>query len=226
MSSTHTVYCTKCGTDVLSTFKMCPSCGGREFSNIPIDPTDLKSSGSDLTSGEARVQSSTRSDHTLAPGAPSLRGARPGYDVAGVSFAGFWIRVAAYLIDGLIIAVVALVFALIWGFLIGISISAGISFWSDQELYLRVFITTSVIRWLYFALMESSSWQATLGKRALGLRVVDENGQRISFLRATGRYLGKYISEFLLFLPYLMVAFTQKKQGLHDMMANTLVIQD
>ena len=74
--------------------------------------------------------------------------------------------------------------------------------------------------------MESSSWQATLGKRAFGLRVVDETGQRIRFGRATGRYFGKIVSEFLLFVGYLVVAFSKKKQGLHDMMANTLVIQD
>jgi uncharacterized RDD family membrane protein YckC len=79
--------------------------------------------------------------------------------------------------------------------------------------------------WLYSALMESSSWQATLGKRALGLRVTDEHGERMSFAHATGRYFSKLLSAMTLGIGYLMVAFTDRKRGLHDMIANTLVVQ-
>ena len=76
--------------------------------------------------------------------------------------------------------------------------------------------------WIYEAVMESSSRQATLGKMAMGLKVTDEQGRRISFARATGRYFSKIISSFFL-IGYIMVGFTARKQGLHDMIAGTLV---
>ena len=82
-----------------------------------------------------------------------------------------------------------------------------------------------VIDWLYYSLMESSLNQATLGKMALGLKVTDLNGNRISFGRATGRYFGHYLSALILGIGYLMIAFSEKKQGLHDMIAETLVVK-
>ena len=82
-----------------------------------------------------------------------------------------------------------------------------------------------VINWLYEALLTSSERGATLGKMAVGLRVVTEQGERISFLRATGRYFAKYVSALILGIGFLMVAFTDRKRGLHDMIAGTLVIK-
>ncbi|MFC1717630.1 RDD family protein [Candidatus Poribacteria bacterium] len=79
--------------------------------------------------------------------------------------------------------------------------------------------------WLYSALLESSSKQATLGKMALGIVVTDMELQRISFGRATGRYFGKIISVMIIYIGFLMAGFTEKKQGLHDMMANCLVVK-
>jgi uncharacterized RDD family membrane protein YckC len=78
--------------------------------------------------------------------------------------------------------------------------------------------------WLYFALMESSSKQGTLGKIALGIKVTDLSGNAISFGRATARHFGKILSTIILLAGYLMVAFTAKKQGLHDMIAGCLVV--
>jgi uncharacterized RDD family membrane protein YckC len=60
---------------------------------------------------------------------------------------------------------------------------------------------------------------------ALGLRVVTSNGQRLSFMNATGRYFAKIISAIILGIGFLMIAFTDKKRGLHDMIASTLVIK-
>ena len=71
--------------------------------------------------------------------------------------------------------------------------------------------------------MESSATQGTLGKMALGIIVTDLNGNRISFRQATGRYFAKSISNLLLGIGYLMVFFTKRKQGLHDIMAKCLV---
>jgi len=79
--------------------------------------------------------------------------------------------------------------------------------------------------WLYYALMESSSLQATLGKLAMGSIVTDLDGDRVSFLRATGRYFGKIISNIILMIGFMMGGFTERKQALHDMMAGCLVIQ-
>lgn len=73
--------------------------------------------------------------------------------------------------------------------------------------------------------MESSAKQATLGKMAVGIVVTDMNGGRISFGNATGRFFGKILSGLIIYVGFIMVAFTDKKQGLHDMMAGTLVVQ-
>jgi uncharacterized RDD family membrane protein YckC len=89
----------------------------------------------------------------------------------------------------------------------------------------RLAAIRTVLNWLYFSLLESSSWQATLGKKALGLEVTDLAGRRISFGRATGRFFAKYISAIILMIGFLMAAFTEKKQALHDILAGTLVIR-
>ncbi len=78
--------------------------------------------------------------------------------------------------------------------------------------------------WLYFALMESSPRQATLGKQALGIMVTDLAGQRISFARATGRFFAKILSGLILWIGYVMAAFTERKQALHDLLASCLVV--
>jgi hypothetical protein len=81
-----------------------------------------------------------------------------------------------------------------------------------------------VFAWLYFALQESSARQATLGKRALGIKVVDESARRIGFGRATGRFFGKIISSILFGIGFFLAGWTAKKQALHDMMAGTYVV--
>ena len=119
-------------------------------------------------------------------------------------YGGFWIRVLAWLIDvviiGLIVPLAMLSGTHVVGF--GLGVFGG---------------------WLYEALLTSSSMQATLGKLILGLRVTDLQGQRISFGTATIRHFAKYLSGLILGIGYLMVAFTDRKQGLHDMIAGTLV---
>lgn len=84
-------------------------------------------------------------------------------------------------------------------------------------------IASLVGPWLYFALQESSEYQCTLGKRILKIYVTDLEGRRISFGQATGRHFGKIVSTIILGIGYMMAGFTEKKQGLHDMMAGTLV---
>jgi uncharacterized RDD family membrane protein YckC len=124
-------------------------------------------------------------------------------------YGGFWIRLVAWIIDVLIFYGVMLPLAFVSGFGLHLHFAGGalsLCGW-----------------WLYDAFLTSSSWQATLGKMAVRVRVTDLAGNRISFERATGRHFAKYLSALLLGIGYLMIAFTDRKQGLHDMLAGTLV---
>lgn len=85
-------------------------------------------------------------------------------------------------------------------------------------------ICSTILAWLYFAAMESSPKMATIGKQALGIVVTDLNGNRISFGRATGRYFGKIVSSFILCIGFFMTLWTERQQALHDIMADTLVL--
>ncbi len=80
--------------------------------------------------------------------------------------------------------------------------------------------------WLYAAWWESSPGQATIGKRWMGLRVVDDRGERVSFLRATGRYAAKYLSALPCFLGFIMALFSSRGRALHDRLAGTCVVRE
>jgi uncharacterized RDD family membrane protein YckC len=90
--------------------------------------------------------------------------------------------------------------------------------------YLSAILLIVIGQWLYYALMESSGRQATLGKLALGIVVTDLNGNKITFGRATGRYFGKILSGMIFAIGYIMAGFTERKQALHDIMAGCLVV--
>lgn len=136
-----------------------------------------------------------------------------------MTYAGFWMRVGAYIIDAIILNIVAAVL----GFILGIGVGAAGGGEDAGGIIGGVF--GLVLSWIYFAAMESSQKQATLGKMALGIVVTDEAGGRISFLRAIGRYFAKILSALILLIGFIMVAFTERKQGLHDMLASTLVVK-
>jgi uncharacterized RDD family membrane protein YckC len=141
-----------------------------------------------------------------------------------VRYGGFWIRVVAYIIDAIVLNVA---FAII-GMFLGVSLIPADPTKLDPEVMSKMGVfelVALVVTWLYFALLESSQRGATVGKMAMGLRVVDEQGNRISFGRATGRFFAKFVSGIILLLGYIMVAFTERKRALHDMMAGTLVIK-
>jgi len=130
-------------------------------------------------------------------------------------YAGFWRRFAALILDSIII------YSVFFAASLGLRL-AGLA---DPGVMLLMNAGFLVLAWLYYALQESSEAQATLGKRALGIKVTDEHGERIGFGRATGRHFAKIISSMTFGVGYLMAAFTQRKQGLHDMIASTLVVQ-
>ncbi|MFL5787148.1 MAG: RDD family protein, partial [Flavisolibacter sp.] len=86
-------------------------------------------------------------------------------------------------------------------------------------------IINLIISWLYYAIQESGASQATFGKKSVGIKVTNIEGQPITFGQATGRYFGKIISLLTLFIGYLMMLWDEKKQTLHDKMASTLVVK-
>jgi uncharacterized RDD family membrane protein YckC len=149
-------------------------------------------------------------------------------------YAGFWIRLFAGIIDVILVyAVLLVVFKLIIMMAPGAEailqpphpalqqIGAEQYQFAASDPY---FIKTIVFL-MYYSLMESSSMQATIGMKICGLKISDANFQRISFLRALGRELAAYLSAIIIFIGYFMIGWTEKKQGLHDMIASTLVVR-
>jgi uncharacterized RDD family membrane protein YckC len=139
------------------------------------------------------------------------------------AYAGFWFRFLAWLIDTLISCAVFFPLGIVIGLLM---VASGSNPNSGDMLLVRLSTNglSIVAGWLYYSLCESSSWQGTVGKKVLGLRVTDLNGNRISFGKATGRHFGKILSGLILGVGFVMIAFTEQKQGLHDMLAGTLVV--
>ncbi len=146
-----------------------------------------------------------------------------------MKFAGFWIRFLAHMIDGFITTIISLMV-----FLIGMAL-----FFNDLSdmnmngdnftlhnyfsLFLLDLLALAVVV-VYSAVFESSKWQATPGKKAVGIIVTDLNGERISLARAFCRYFAKLLSFMTFFVGFLISLFTKKKQALHDKIAGTLVL--
>jgi uncharacterized RDD family membrane protein YckC len=209
------MHCSKCGAVVADGTSFCGSCG-QPIVGYSVAPPAAPYAGS-------------------APGAPlAVAG------VGGQAYAGFWLRFVAHLIDSLLATfLIGIFFALAIGFL-------GVEFFREhlEEMgrgmsgpnpvfpmvlvltILAFSIVMLVLSWLYFAGMESSEHQGTLGKMALGLVVTDMSGRPVSFARASGRFFSKLITGLVpLCIGYIMAGFTEKKQALHDMIASCLVLR-
>ncbi len=137
---------------------------------------------------------------------------------ANVAYSGFWKRFAAFLIDSVIVGLVILILSAGMGFSMGIG---GVGGTGASVLGLLIAL---VAPWLYWAGMESSRHQATIGKMALGMAVTDQFNNRLSFTRASARYFGKGLSSMTLAIGFVMAGFTERKQALHDMLAGSLVV--
>lgn len=153
------------------------------------------------------------------------------------TYAGFWKRVLAYVLDGLVMYLPDyLIDRMLGGAAaqekLAQALPATVTSLQDlvtayQQYYDTMWpamLLGALLTWLYFAACESSPWQATLGKLVLGIHVTDLDGRRISFRRALGRYAAKIPSFLLFFVGVAMVGWTPRKQGLHDYMAGTLVV--
>jgi uncharacterized RDD family membrane protein YckC len=150
------------------------------------------------------------------------------------NYAGFWRRFVAIFIDIIIIG--TLQFVVIAPILAAIGIGVSNSSAMDTAdpmamvatiaaVFSTVGIIGQVVQILYFTLMESSKYQATIGKLALGLIVTDMNGGKLDFVKALIRNVSKIVSGIILLIGYIMAAFTEKKQALHDIIAGTLVVK-
>jgi uncharacterized RDD family membrane protein YckC len=133
-----------------------------------------------------------------------------------VTYAGFWKRFFAFLIDLVILLVPYS------GVIYLLTLTDQESVWGLITIWLL--LVYLLFGLLYFPIFEFRAWQATPGKRLLQIYVTDLDGRRISFARATGRYFSKNLSSLILGIGYLMAGFTEKKQALHDMIASTVVV--
>ena len=132
-----------------------------------------------------------------------------------LNYAGFWIRFVAVFIDGILLVIFQL--------LLGYVMYGGLSF-SNRNLSHT--IISNLISLVYIVAMMGSSHQATLGKMAVGIKVGNSDGSRISYGQAIGRYIATLLSTIVLLIGYLMVVWDKQKQSLHDKLANTYVFYE
>ena len=207
------MFCSSCGAKTAEGAAFCGACG--------------------RPAGTAAAGSSPVAPATAGTGFPAAPVAAGG----ATKYAGFWLRVVAALIDGLALAIpMGFVFFL----LIASALPALLTRPLDPMRIIiailpRILMLIVIIlagSWLYWGLMESSAWQATLGKKALGLYVTDLEGNRVTFGRASGRFFaGRGIGSIpsvggLYFLiSCILAGLTEKKQALHDIIANCLVLR-
>lgn len=210
------MYCSKCGSEISSAASFCATCGQ------PVASVALPSLS------------------PLSPSAALPVAAAPAQPVqyGGVAYAGFWLRFVAYIIDGFV-SCIGFVILLIPLFILtgagaalqrigsGEDVSDDVAAFLGVGFLLGFFGIILLVSWLYYALCESSSWQATLGKKILNLKVTDMTGQPISFARASGRYFSKMITGMIpLAIGWILAGFTEKKQAVHDMIASCLVLRN
>lgn len=202
------MYCSQCGAPVPESAVYCPSCGRALSASTPL---------------------STAAAITAVPSAPAATWSTPiAVETPAARYAGFWRRFWAFLIDGTILSLALWPVRLALGAPFCFSADS-IEDFSREELVSKLGVVViantinMLVSWIYFALFHSSARQASPGMMALGMRVTDAAGQRISFARASARYFGSLVSTMTLGIGFLMMLFTERKQTLHDLMAGTVV---
>jgi uncharacterized RDD family membrane protein YckC len=193
--------------------EVCASCGN----------TRLPDGKFCLFCGDLLVESSDKAACSQSEVLPKLLP----LESESIEYAGFWLRFWAGMIDVCLEAVGALVLTLVIDFLLRrfgrfLGISA---FLSKVATGVAFIFVLAVGAWLYCAFMESSPWRATVGKRLLGLQVVTSDGDRISFGTATVRHLMKFLSLFCLTVGFMMSGWTKRRQALHDIPCDCLVVR-
>lgn len=224
------MYCSKCGNLVADGVAFCPACGQPALSTTA-------SANAGIPSGASPVAALPAGNY---PPATPYVAAPVVYGQPSVQFAGFWLRVVAYLIDGVVVGIAFMALFIPFAVMTGLTAALGSMHPGEDPrdmgallggtffLGLITVIGLAIVGgWLYHAKMESSSWQATLGKKALNLRVTDMSGARVTFGRATGRHFAKLITGLIpLGVGFALAGLTERRQALHDMLAGCLVLRD
>lgn len=209
------MFCPKCGTQLAEDAAFCTNCGQA----IQRSPSAAYPS----PSAPPPLQPQPVEQQPAAPAWQTPQVSRP-----PVTYAGFWLRLVAYIIDAIILGMAGVI-AFFPLFRANIHAFTTQNPWevytSMSRPLFAIRLLALMLSWIYYASMESSSWQATLGKKILGLRVTDLAGNRITFARASGRFFGKILSGMILGIGFLMAGFTARKQALHDILAGCLVLR-
>ena len=154
-----------------------------------------------------------------------------------MNYGGFWLRLVALIIDSLILGMLQWIVIIPVLGLLGFSFYAGSGMDVDDPESAAglvgmamagvgvLWLLFTAVTVLYFSFMESSKYQGTLGKMALGLVVTDMNGNKLDFSKALVRNLCRIISNLTFLVGYIVAAFTEKRQALHDLIAGTLVLR-
>ena len=228
------MFCSKCGSAVDPSSAFCPSCGQPVESKggVPVVPAPVYGSAAPPAPPYGQVATGTMYTGAQPPVGVNVTATRTDY-------AGFWLRFVAYIIDALILGIpiggIILVILLLTGAFSALSSMhvgdppdavVGMLGMGIFGVYFGVITIGVVGGWLYYAYCESSAWQGTLGKKALGLIVTDLEGRPVTFGRASGRFFSKIITGLIpLGIGYMLAGFTAKKQALHDMIASCLVLR-
>ena len=209
------MYCSSCGTQLPEAAAFCPRCGAP--AGVPGGGPQDEHRALDapaITPLAAPAAAAPPSVITIAANAP---------------YAGFWRRFVALFLDGLILTFITFPINLFMHIpMFGLMNADQIGFDEFVAMLtasLGAMMLGLLMAWLYYALLESSKLQGTLGKVALNIRVTDLGGRRISFARASGRFFGRVLSNLTLGIGYLIQVFTQRRQALHDLLAGTLVVR-
>ena len=206
------MFCSKCGAALAADTAFCQSCGS------PVVRTAVATAPAMAVSPHAGVGAIVYATN--------------------VTYAGFWLRLVAHLVDGVIVGMAAMILIVPLFFLMGgVALISSFPHGSDVRpdparlgaffSLVLVLVAVSVLaQWLYYAYLESGEKQATWGKQILGLYVTDLAGNRITFGRASGRFFAKMITGLIpLGIGYIMAGLTERKQALHDMIASCLVLR-
>ena len=201
------MFCPRCGREALSGAAYCIQCGAALDAPGAADPPTTEPVAAQPTAmplGPAPVGGASAAPFSQAP--------------AAVRYAGFWRRFVAFWIDGILLMIAGTL----------VQLGMGLDLF-NRELYdPRAWAASGIsflMGWFYSAFLESGKGQATLGQMVIGIRVTDLAGRRVSFARASGRHFAQILSALILFMGFVMVAFTEKKQGLHDMISGCLVVR-
>lgn len=204
------MYCRVCGNEVHPNAEICVSCGCRPVAG----DTYCQECGTETRPGQ---------EYCVECG--TILSKEQG--VNEEPYAGFWLRVAANLIDSVIIGAASMVIVFIFmffsffiiGFLGEVGALLGLFF------YFGLYLLIAAMSILYWIIMNASKWQGTIGKIVVGIKVVDMEGNRLTIGKSGLRYLGYIVSGFTMGVGFILAAFTDKKQALHDLLVQTLVVK-